>query len=176
MTAEEMVEDALTEIRVKPIGVDLEDAYVTRGIRALNQMMAAYSAIGRGLGYTPIAAKTETVTVPDWAEEYVMLDLAMTLAESFGKQVSPQTLSRYERGRRAVLHMTVSMPDRQYFPETLPRGAGNEGSFGWDVYTDGGSSGAFFGPEHENDLLDGNGDMLLDDEGFILEDDENITS
>lgn len=173
MTILEAIEQAYEEIKVKTLGIPLQQSYIDRAVNMLNRMMNADATRGRGLGYTD-AQKGNTgaeLTVADWALDYVILGLAMKLAPGFGKQLSLETREAYDMAEKAVLRMTTGMPSRGYFPSTLPLGAGNEGN-GLSTITnfDTAESGAYFGDQYSDDLTGGNGDVIGDEEGNILED------
>ena len=143
-TALEAIEEAFEEIKVKTLGVPLQVSYVDRGIKMLNRMMNADATRGRGLGFTDISDSGETLTVPNWSFDYVILGLAKKLAPGFGKILSGETLLAYEEALEAVLRMTVEVPETGYFPSTLPVGAGNEGLAGRSITNLGdGFTGAF---------------------------------
>ena len=62
-TALEVIEEAFEEIKVKTLGVPLQQSYVDRGIKMLNRMMRADATRGRGLGFTQISDSKDKVTV-----------------------------------------------------------------------------------------------------------------
>ena len=169
-TALEVIEEAFEEIKVKTLGVPLQDSYVDRAIKMLNRMMRADATRGRGLGFTQIADSGDKVTVPGYSEDYVILGLAKKLASGFGKILSRETIEAYDDAVEAVLRMTVGVPQTGYFPSTLPIGAGNEGFTGQSIKTLGdGFTGAFFGDQYSDDAEGGNGDAVSDEQGNILD-------
>jgi len=171
----DIIKGALKTIRVISVSgaIPLQDGDKAEGLRQLNQMMAEESVQNRSFGYTAVSNAESKLTVPDWAEGYIECKLAIRLAEYYGKDVTRTLLDRYDAAERTILEMlTGDLSLETHYPENMPVGAGAEGCSGASIYNLDGSSGAFFGNERQNDLLDGTGELLTDGEGMILEDDE----
>jgi len=170
-TALELIEDAFEELKVKSTGIPLASDHIAKGIRAMNLIMAREAVFNRSLGYTTVSASSDAVTIPDWAEDHLVAAMAIQLGPKFGKDISAMTIERYRNGRAAVLEMTVSADPVLHWPETMPVGAGNECNGAFDIRTLGDSVGGhFFGNEIGDDLKDGNGELLRDEQGRVLED------
>jgi hypothetical protein len=93
-------------------------------------MMADWNGKGLRLSY-PIPASpeqgslAEETNVPDSANEAVILNLAVRLAPSYGKQIMPDTRLLAKTAYDTVLQRATA-PIELQFPDTLPSGAGNK--------------------------------------------------
>jgi hypothetical protein len=127
-TASQVVSDALQDILVKAAEVPLTADEMATGIRYLNNMMTMLDADGIALGYTVITAPNQTVTVADGAIAGVKANLAVFCAPQFKKVAAPELVARAQAGMRVMRKLGVNIARTQY-PDTLPRGSGNEGSW-----------------------------------------------
>lgn len=99
-------------------------------LRRLDSMMATFYGKGLTLGYNGSSDAEETSLdqdsgLPDWANEFAVLQLALRLAPGVGKTVSPITASAAKSAYDVVL-AKCAMPPQMRFPDTLPRGSGNK--------------------------------------------------
>jgi hypothetical protein len=101
-------------------------------------MMASWNALGIRLGY-PIPSNPQDSDldsqsdVPDSANEAIITNLAVKLAPSYGKQVSPETKAT-ARGTYNTLLSRAAMPMEQQLPGTMPAGAGNKPCLGSNTF------------------------------------------
>lgn len=125
----QIIEEAYGEIGMASYVFDLDVDVLQRALRRLDSMMAEWNGRGIRLGY-PIPASPddsdldELAQVPDWANEAVILNLAVRLAPGHGKTVSPQTLFAAKRAMDGVLARVAMPPEVQI--TGLPRGAGSK--------------------------------------------------
>lgn len=129
-TRRQFVEAALTELGLANYAFDMQPEQLQAAMRRLDAMMAEWNAKGIRLSYplpsSPQSSDLDTETdVPDRAWEAIMLNLALRIAPSFGKQVMPDTRTRAKSSYNTVL-MGCAMPQEKQFPATLPAGAGNK--------------------------------------------------
>ena len=129
-TKRQFVEAALTEIGLASYVFDIQPEQLEYARRRLDAMMADWNGKGLRLSY-PIPASPEQGTlaeetnVPDSANEAVILNLAVRLAPSYGKQIMPDTRLLAKTAYDTVLQRATA-PIELQFPETLPSGAGNK--------------------------------------------------
>lgn len=128
-TKRQFVEQAFEEIGLASYVYDLQPDQLQSACRRLDTMMATWNAKGLRLGYplpsTPEDTSLDDETnVPDRANEAIVLNLAVKLAPSFGKVVSPDTRAGAKNAMR-VLYSYVA-PIEMQLPDTLPSGAGNK--------------------------------------------------
>lgn len=105
--ASQVITDALVALNVIRAGQTPTADQQDQVIRRLNQMMAAWEADGKRLGYIPIGTVTDTLTVPDGALLGIMTHLAIHIAPSFGATISAELAAMAERGMLIIDKLTV---------------------------------------------------------------------
>jgi P22 tail accessory factor len=129
-TKRQFVEAALTEIGLASYVFDIQPEQLEYARRRLDAMMADWNGKGIRLSY-PIPASpeqgslAEETNVPDSANEAIILNLAVRLAPSYGKQIMPDTRLLAKTAYDTVLQRATA-PIELQFPDTLPSGAGNK--------------------------------------------------
>lgn len=109
---------------------DLEPGQLESAMRTLDAMMAAWNAEGIRVSY-PIPSSPENsdldqeTTVPDSANEAIIMNLGIRLASQFGKTISPDLKMVAKKAKLTLLSMSVK-PIPKQLPSTLPLGAGNK--------------------------------------------------
>lgn len=156
-TALEIIEDAHTDLGVKPSEVDLTDSEKNTGKRYLNRIGVSLAADGIDLGFNKVDSVTETLTIPDWSEDLFISLLAIRLAPSFGIQIDP-ALAAAAKANMDIVEKRLLNNINPGFPSTLPVGSGNQ------VYNDT----YYFPGLNENELQSGSGTGLDDDESIEL--------
>jgi hypothetical protein len=121
---------ALEELRLADYVFDLEPQALESALRRLDAMMAEWDANGLHLSYpfpsSPGDSDLDQETnVPDIANEAIITNLALRLAPSYGKQITPET-RRFASSAYNTLSRVYSAPGEMSFPSTLPKGAGNK--------------------------------------------------
>ena len=134
-TAEVYIKDALREINVLSEVDPLPAEMGSHGLRRLNQMMSLWKIKDIDLGYFDLAATTEEVAIPDWADLAVTLGLAAVLAPKYGKSLSGEFLgiamSTIGAVKTKILVEAKGPVDMSY----LPVGSGHYGR-GNSILTD----------------------------------------
>lgn len=103
--------------------------HLESAVRRLDGMMAQWNAVGLRLGY-PLPGSPENsdidaeTGVPDSANEAIYLNLAIRLAPSYGKQVSPDT-NQFAKLAYDTLLARAVMPLERQMPGGVPLGAGS---------------------------------------------------
>lgn len=125
----ELIEQAFTEIGLDPKRFNVEPDDMQSALRQLDTMMATWNGKGIRLGYALPASPSDSDIdaesgLPDLACEAVYLALAIRIAPSFGKQVSPDTKTSAKQAYDAVA-LYVAFPPEQPLRQ-LPKGAGNK--------------------------------------------------
>lgn len=105
-TAAQLIADSLLNINVIRAGQTPTADQLAQGVRRLNQMMANWEAEGKRLGYVPVGAATDTLTVPDGALLGMMSHLAIHLAPSMGASLSPELAVLAEMGMATIDKLT----------------------------------------------------------------------
>lgn len=158
ITANELIKDAFDDIGVKPAEVELTDSEQAVGLRRLNRLGTAFAADGLNFGYTKLTSVNQEVTIPDWAEDLFITYLAIRLAPAFGMAIDPALVESARNMYKIAVKTLGNIPET-YYPNTLPKGAGND----WD-----GSVDHFFNDTDENYLTSGADRYLTDDESVVF--------
>lgn len=128
-TRRAFIDGALEEIGLASYAYDATAEELTGAMRRLDSMMAEWNARGVRIGY-PIpdgpatGALTDETDVPDSAWEAVVLNLAIRIAPSYGKQVMPATMTGAKRAFAALLNLHAQPAEMQL--PIMPAGAGNK--------------------------------------------------
>lgn len=144
-TAAQVIKAAFQKIIAQASEADLEEDEYSDAMFSLNNFMLALDAQGVTLGFTEVTSLGDDVTVPVGALRGVIYNLALELAPEYEAQLSPVAAAIAADGMKAMRDLGVSTPTSS-MPCTLPRGSGNEGSFGSDW-------GSPFYPEGEEQIL-----------------------
>ena len=134
-TKRQFVIAALEEIGLASYIFDAQPEQLQSALVRLDAMMANWNGRGVRLAYplpgSPGASSLdENTTVPDSANEAIITNLAVRLAPSYGKTVSPDTKAIAKDAYNLLL-ARAAMPPEMQLPDTMPAGAGNKM---WDVY------------------------------------------
>jgi len=128
-TKRQLVEAAMAEIGLASYAFDLMPEQREAALRRLDSMMAEWNTRGLRLGY-PIPDNPadsdidDDSNIPDAAWEAVITNLAIRVAPSYGKVVSPETKSTARHALNTILSR-ASMPQEMKLP-SMPSGAGNK--------------------------------------------------
>lgn len=120
---------ALEQIGIAPHEYDAKPEWLESGMRMLDAMMATWNAKGIRLGYplpsspegSDLDAETE---VNDAANEAIYLQLAIRMAPSFGRAMSPSLQSNAGDALRALFALSTRPIEQQI--TSLPAGAGHK--------------------------------------------------
>lgn len=129
-TAGTLIGDALQEILVQASEQPIQANEAGNAIRYLNRMMASWQGEGINLGYTPITSLGDLVTIPETANDGVMLGLSLKLAPQYDIQISQQQFQNAKEAKDSIRNITIAVGPAPY-PSTLPVGSGNEDT-GWN--------------------------------------------
>lgn len=157
----DIINPAFSLIGVKTSGVTLTDEEISDGIRTLNNMMTSLDRSGIRLSYSIIEDQDDAITSPDWAYAMMESRLAANLAIEYQRQLTTALAIRIDEDMSIVRNSVVSI-SQPTLSDTLPTGAGHGQNCGR-------YSRNYFGNPDANDLLLGNGEKMLDDEGEQLE-------
>jgi hypothetical protein len=125
-TKGQIVKEALTELGIAGYGFDVDPEQLEVGIRRLDSLIARWSANGLRLPY-PISSDAKGSTadqetnLPDVAIDAVTLNLALSLAPSYGKTPSMETKNNAKEAL-TTLQNKAAMPRARQL-EQMPKGA-----------------------------------------------------
>ncbi len=127
-TKQELVDGAYEEIALAGYVFDLSPEERETGLRRLDRLAAEWDALGIRVGYNIAAADGSSLEddsgLPDWAVNAYITNLALRLAPTIGKQVTPDTRIAARDGKRALLIGNYEIPQMQ-MPRQMPIGTGN---------------------------------------------------
>lgn len=129
-TKRQFVVQAFEEIGYANYDYDLQTEQLQSALRRLDAMMATWNGRTIRLGY-PLPSSpqdselSEKTNVPDIANEAVYLNLALRIAPTVGKSVSPETKVAARDAYKELLKR-AAMPNEMQYPDTLPTGQGNK--------------------------------------------------
>jgi hypothetical protein len=129
-TRRQFVEAAFEEMGMAAYTFDITPQMMESASRRLDAMMATWNARGIRIGFplplSPQDTDLDTETgVPDAANEAIITNLAIRIAPSFGKQVSPMTMATAKTAYDALQARFSTVYEMQ-FPRNMPAGAGNK--------------------------------------------------
>lgn len=128
-TKRQIILSAMSEIGLSSYSFDLSADQIEQALWRLDAMMEDWATRGIRLGYPSAAspelsnAYTET-NLPGYAQTAVITNLAVQIAPSYGKAVSPQTLATARASLNSLL-ARAAMPSEMQLG-ALPAGAGHK--------------------------------------------------
>jgi len=127
-TKRQFVVAAFEELGLSDANFNLSDTQLNTALKRLDAMIATWNSKGLRLSY-PLPSSPEDsniddeTTVPDAANEAIYTNLAMRVAPSFGKMVSPELKVDAKRSYRDLMSFNAyPLSERQL--DNVPRGAG----------------------------------------------------
>ena len=125
-TAVQVAEIGLKRLLVQGADAPLEPDEYQDFFDAMNNYMAELEADGVVLGYTPVSAAADVVTVPPGAINAIAHNVAIDVASDYGAAVSGSLMRAASRGRRLLYKIGGKRPRASLHPN-LPLGSGNRG-------------------------------------------------
>ena len=131
-TKKQLIEQAFDELALAGFVYDLDPDHLESALRRLDTMMARWATLGISIGYLLPASPDDSDIgddsgLPDTAVEAVYLNLAVKMAASRGKMLTPETKANAKQGYEQLLGVAVRAAARPSpMPNTMPRGAGNK--------------------------------------------------
>lgn len=115
-TKRQICEEAFSEIGKGDYSFDMQPEEFQSALRRLDAMMATWGATANirigyvgGNGFGDIGVETE---VPDWAVEAMYLNLAIKIAPTYGKTVSPDTTINAKIALDSIMNNTIELSTR----------------------------------------------------------------
>lgn len=125
-TVQQVATAALRKILVQASEAELEPDEYQDFIFAMNNFMAALDADGISLGYTAVENLGDLVTVPSGALRGLIDNMAVESAPDYDGVVTPALAVAAAEGIKTMRLIGSTVPT-SYYPDTLPRGSGNDG-------------------------------------------------
>jgi len=131
-TKRQIIEQAYEELGLAATSFDLQPEQLESARRKLDTLVAGWSSKNIKIGYPlPSEANSSDIdqqtNVPDHAVEALYLNLAIKIAPSHGKTVSPETKLQADAAYRNILRIALQNPPQMKYSCSLPSGAGHKG-------------------------------------------------
>ena len=120
LTVNDVLTQALREIRVIRATQTLGADQLSDGITYLNQMMADFEADGIELGWYPVTQGSDTLRIEAKNDIGVMFNLAVLLAGQYGAPLQQTTVAKANRTFRRLERSTIELVEVDL--SDLPRG------------------------------------------------------
>ena len=130
-TKRQFVTAAFEEIGLASFVYDLTDQELLSACRRLDAMLADWNARGVRIS-SPLPSSPESTNidaetnVPDSANEAIITNLAVRIAPSYGKVVSPDTKIIAKNAYNTLIQLSATWPVEKQLPSGMPAGAGNK--------------------------------------------------
>ena len=130
-TKQQLVEQAFEEIGLAAYVYDLTPEQLQSACRRMDAMVAEWESSGIRIGY-PLSASPNSTNinddsnVPTSCVSAIYLNLAVRLAPSFGKNLSPATTMLAAKAFSSMCDTISTQPIEMQMPSTMPRGAGHK--------------------------------------------------
>lgn len=130
-TKRELITAAYTELGMANYVFDLEPDQLQTAVLRMDSLFAHWEGMGIHLGYatsdTPGSANLDTPSgIPGYANAAAYLGLALILAPSVGKNISPITAAGARATYLGLLRKSMVPTIEKQLPGTMPRGAGHK--------------------------------------------------
>jgi hypothetical protein len=126
-TVQQVATAALRKILVQASEAELEPDEYQDFIFAMNNFMAALDVDGISLGYTAVENLGDIVTIPSGALRGLIDNMAVESAPDYDGVVTPALAVAAAEGIKTMRLIGSTVPT-SYYPDTLPRGSGNDNS------------------------------------------------
>jgi hypothetical protein len=130
-TKGEIIRDVFTEMGIASYEFDVSPEETVSAIRRLDTMMAEWEMRGLRLSYPQPSSSNGSCSdddsnIPDYALDAIITNLAIRLAPSYGKGISPDTKITARRAL-SMLYSVSAKPQQQQML-SMPKGAGYKDS------------------------------------------------
>lgn len=130
-TKRQFITQAFTQIGLGFFVHDLKPEQLEKALFNLDAMMSTWDAEGIQIGYpltsSPDESSLDTETeVFDFAHKAIYMNLALEIADTIGKVVSPELKIQAKNAYDTLLMKMMAFPREKKFQSTLPAGAGNK--------------------------------------------------
>ena len=137
-TARDYIETAAEELKHKAAEVPMEPDDMRGALLRFNAMLEEWEQAGLRLGATAVMSETDVIRVSKGLKYAVMVNLAGRLAPFLRTNITPELAAEIKAANRN-LYRSISVINNVKFPDTLPRGSGNNDcieTFNDDEYFD----------------------------------------
>ena len=122
--ASEYVRSALLKILKVGSEQPIQAADAQDTLEALNDMMSEWEGVGISLGFTLLSDLGDEVTIPASTNRAVKTNLAVYIADQFGKAVEASTVAMARTSYNNLVNQFINV-GAATMPSIMPLGAGN---------------------------------------------------
>jgi hypothetical protein len=123
-TVLQIVNGAAVKIGLKTAEVDLEAFEFQQILDEMNDMLSIWADRGLTPAFVQVSNSTDTVNIEDSAVSAAKNNLAINIAPSFDKLITP-ALAKIAADTLQALQSSTVFLGRIKYPDTLPMGSGN---------------------------------------------------
>jgi len=128
-TKEQLIKEALDVLGLGVYNFDFESEQFESALRKLDTMIATWNGEGYRLPYPLHDSPAESTldedsSLPDYALEAVYLNLAIRIAPSYGKALTPIMLTTAKQAKDAIISRQTRPPEIQ--PNAMVAGQGSK--------------------------------------------------
>jgi hypothetical protein len=123
-TVLQIVNGAAVKIGLKTAEVDLEAFEFQQILDEMNDMLSVWADRGLTPAFVKVSNSTDTVNIEDSAVSAAKNNLAINIAPSFDKLITP-ALAKIAADTLQALQSSTVFLKRINYPDTLPMGSGN---------------------------------------------------
>ena len=132
VTNQELIEQALQELRVIEQDNSANSADSAKALAVLNQMMLAWAVSDMDFNWFAQDTLTDVAPIPGWAEEGVISNLAVKCAVPFNRAITVELNLKATEGRNAIARTLINQQLEGADLSLLAQGAGRR----YDILTD----------------------------------------
>ncbi len=130
-TKHQLIAAAYEEIGLADYVFDIAPEQLMGACRKMDALLSGWEVNGIRIGYASSDNPTTTNLasdsgVPSYANEAIYLNLAIRIAASIGKNISPDTRAGAKKAYLQLLSAAMPEPLEYQMPRQLPRGAGQK--------------------------------------------------
>jgi len=121
-TNQQYIDRALVAIKVLEKGQTADATDSATALAVFNQMMHAWGVSDKDFNWFTQDTLADTAPLPDWAEEGVISNLAVRLAEPFGTPVSNIVFAKAISGSSLIVRTLTNLKLNRLDMSHLPQG------------------------------------------------------
>lgn len=121
-TNQQYIDRALTAIKVLEKGQSADATDSATALAVFNQMMHSWGVSDKDFNWFTQDTLGDTAPIPDWAEEGVISNLAVRLAEPFETPISAVVVAKAELGSNTIARTLINLKLKKIDLRHLPQG------------------------------------------------------
>jgi len=121
-TNQDIIDQALGELGVVESGDSASATDSADALSVLNQMMAQWAVSNKDLNWFVQDTLTDTIPIPDWAEEGIVSNLAVKCAATFRVPLTGEVQLKADQGERLIVRTLINLDLKGANMNHLPRG------------------------------------------------------